>query len=72
MVANGFTKALTVVRDKNYVGVIGIKDQRKHFASIKRGDELRDSIQQRKTDYSKAFGFRTNVSEYVYRYSAKI
>lgn len=44
MVVNGLTKALTVVKDKNFVGMIRIEDQRRHFAFIKREDELKDSI----------------------------
>lgn len=60
--ANGLTKALSVVKYKDFVRMTRIEDQRDGLAFIKKEDNLRDAFQQHGADYSKAFGFRTNMS----------
>ena len=46
MVANGFTKALSVIQHEHFVGMIGIESKKKQLASIKRKDDLKDAFQQ--------------------------
>ena len=57
MIADGFTKALSVIKYKQFVGMIGIEDKNELLASIKQEDDLRDGFQQCGADISKSFGF---------------
>ena len=45
MVANGFTKALSVIKHEHFMEMIEIEDKRELLASIKRQDDLRDTFQ---------------------------
>ena len=62
MVADGLTKALPVIKHKQFVGMTGIEDRKKLLDSIKREDDLRDAFQQRQADFSETFRFGTNAS----------
>ena len=57
MVADGLTKALSVIKHEYFVGMTGIEDKRELLASIKREDDLRDVFQQRGANISESFGF---------------
>ena len=61
MVADGLTKALSVIKHEHFVGMTGIEDKRELLASIKREDDLRDAFQQRRANISKSFGFEIAV-----------
>ena len=54
---DGLTKALSVVKHKDFVGLTGIKDQKEFLASMKREKDLEDAFQQCCADLRKAFGF---------------
>ena len=43
--ANGFTKALSIIKYEHFVGMIGIEDKKELLASIKQEDDLRDTFQ---------------------------
>ena len=45
MMADGFTKALSVTKYQHFVGMIGIEDKKELLASIKREDDLRNVCQ---------------------------
>ena len=57
MVADGLTKALSVIKHKDFVGMTGIEDKRELLASIKPEDDLRDAFQQRGANISELFEF---------------
>ena len=57
MVADGLTKALSVIKHEYFVGMTGIEDKRELLAFIKREDDFRDAFQQQKANISKSFGF---------------
>lgn len=61
MVADKLIKTLSIKNHKEFLGMTGMKDQKKLLAFIKREDDLRDAFQ-RGADLSKTFGFETNVS----------
>lgn len=65
MIADGLTKALPVIKHKEFVGMTGVKDQEEPLASIKREHDLRDAFQRRGADLSKAFGFGTDRKSVV-------
>lgn len=44
MVADGFTKALSVIKHKHFLGMIGIEDKKKLLAFIKQEDDFRDAF----------------------------
>ena len=44
MVANGLTKALSVIEHKHFVGITRIEDKRELLAFIKRKDDLKDAF----------------------------
>ncbi len=72
MVADGLTKALSVVKHEDFVGMTGVEDQKELLASIKREEDLRDAFQRFGADLSKEFGFRTDASWYVQGCSVKV
>ena len=57
MVADGVTKALSVIKHEHFVGMTGIEDKKELLASIKREDDRRDAFQRRGADISETFGF---------------
>ena len=57
MVANGLTKALSVIKHKHFVAMTRIADKRELLTSIKRENDLRDIFHQRRANISKLFGF---------------
>ena len=57
MMADGLTKALSVIKHEHFVGMTGIENKKELLASIKRKDNLRDAFQQCEADISKSFGF---------------
>ena len=65
MMANDFTKTLSVIKHVHFVRIVGIKDNKELLASIKREDDLRDAFQQHGADISKSFGFKIIASWYV-------
>ena len=62
MVADCPTKALSIVKHEDFVGMTGVEDQKELLASIERKEDLRDVFQQCKADRNKAFGFGTDTS----------
>ena len=45
IMADGFTKGLSVIKYEHFVRIIGIKDKKELLASIKQEDDLRDACQ---------------------------
>lgn len=59
MIADALTKALSASKHEDFVKMTGIEDQRERLASLKKENDLREALQQRRVGikHSEAFGF---------------
>lgn len=58
MIANSFTKFLSVIKHKHFIEIIKIENKKKLLASIKWEDDLKNAFQQQKANIYKLFGFK--------------
>lgn len=58
MIADGLTKALTAGKHEAHVKMTGMEDQSDLLASIRKEEELRDSLQQCRTGPENSISFR--------------
>lgn len=62
MIVDSLRKALLVIKYKQFLGMIRIKNKKELLAFIKLEDDLKDAYEKRQANYSKTFEFRTNAS----------